>query len=883
MAKTFIVDGNSLLFRAYYSTAYTGNLMVNKDNIPTNAIFAFHNLMKKIKSMAREDDHIFVAFDTDKPTLRKQAFEEYKAQREKIPEELACQIPISRELLDAMNIYHQEKEGYEADDLCGSMAKLAHEKGDDVVLISSDRDFLQLLDIGENVSILLPVKGLSKTTELTKANLRESSYGLDPDQVTDFKGIAGDPSDNYKGIPGIGEKTAKKLLDQYGHLEAILEACRKNPENKTNAKILAGEKQALFFKKLATIDTSLPMEDDYIKSKYQNYYKEKLSSFYLKYQFKQFLTNIDKMQGIVSHQEGEQISLIEAFMEAEAEQDAAKKNSQIVHRDIRWIHSIQEIPEPILGITYDSDNANENVATLLGFALAGERTVYHLSLEDARKDEAFLAYLTDERKKKTVYDLKGLDVLLLRNDLPLLHGADFDLLLATYLINTECGQKVEELFFSYGLELRKDRPLYEQTISLSVDLRKEVLAAIERNGESELFSQIELPLSEVLARMEREGMPMDRKTLEEIDAQYQEKLSELKEKIYDLSGTEFNLNSPKKVEEILFDTLKIHKYKGEKGSGIDVLRAHREDHPIVEKIIAYRLYNKLVSSYTTTLPKHLAEDGKIHAVFNQALTATGRLSMSEPNLQNISIRNEEGKAIRKAFFYPENAYDLLSLDYSQIELRVLAHVGGIPSLVEIFRQGEDIHQATAARVFHVDLSEVTPEMRRRAKAVNFGIVYGISAHGLSEQLSIPNAEAKDLIASFMEVFPEIPQFEERVKAMAREKGYVETLFHRRRYLKDILSGNRALRQFSERAAVNTVIQGSAADLMKISMIRVDRLLKGYRSKILLQIHVELIFKLDKSEEKVLVPLLKKTMEEAVSLSVPLKVDGEVAKTWYEVH
>lgn len=882
MAKTFIVDGNSLLFRAYYSTAYTGNLMVNKDNVPTNAIFAFHNLMKKIKAMAQEGDHVFVAFDTDKPTMRKKAFEDYKAQREKIPEELACQIPISRELLDSMSIYHQEMEGYEADDLCGSMARLAHEKKDEVIMISSDRDFLQLLDIGEDVKILLPVKGLSKTEELTKKTLKESSYGLDPDQVTDFKGIAGDPSDNYKGIPGIGEKTAKKLLGQYGHLENILKACHENPENKTNAKILAGEEKALFFKKLATIDTSLPMEDDYEKSKFKPYVKEKLSAFYLKYQLKQFLSHIDKMQDMISYQDGEQISLMDAFLEAEAEQNAAMKNSKVIHRTILPVSALSDVHEEILGITYDSDQSNENVAKLLGFALAGERNIYHLPLEDAKKDKTFLEYLTNE-KKKTVYDLKGLDVLLLRNGFPLVKNVDFDLLLATYLINTECGQKVEELFFSYGLELKKDVPLYEQTLSLAIDLRKEVLSKIETNGESKLFYEIELPLSEVLARMEFEGMPMDLKVLKEIDAQYQEKLEVLRKQIFEYVGENFNLNSPKKVEEVLFTTLGLHKNKGEKGSGIDVLNAHMGDHPVVPLIIQYRLYNKLVSSYTTSLPKHSSEDGKIHAIFNQALTATGRLSMSEPNLQNISIRNEEGKAIRKAFFYPDYAYDLLSLDYSQIELRVLAHVGKIESLVEIFRLGEDIHKATAAKVFGVPLEEVTPEMRRRAKAVNFGIVYGISAHGLSEQLSIPNGEAKELIASFLEVFPEIPVFEEKVKAMAKEKGYVETLFHRRRYLKDILSTNRALRQFSERAAVNTVIQGSAADLMKISMIKVDKLLKNYRSKILLQIHDELIFKLDKSEEKELVPLLKKTMENAVQLDVPLKVDGDVAKTWYEVH
>lgn len=884
MSKTYVVDGNSLLFRAYYSTSHGQGPMTNKDGIPTNAIFAFHNLMKAIKEHVSNGDRLFVAFDTDKPTFRKKEFEEYKAQRKKIDDALLAQIPISRELLDSMDIYHQEKEGYEADDLCGSMARLAHEKGDDVVLVSSDRDFLQLLDIGKNVKILIPVTGLSKTLEYTKDNLKDSDYGLNPDQVTDYKSLAGDSSDNYKGIPGIGTKTAKSLLETYGHLENILEAAR-NDGGKTKAlsKILAGEKEAIFFKKLATIDTSLDMKEDYDKSLYRPYQEAKLAAFYLKYQFNAFLKKIDKMKDMVKeNKEGEQMTLEDAFQESQTVQGELKDNSILKKREIVEIKSLNEIHGDILGLTYESDGENENIANLLGFALIDAEKVYHLPIEMAKKDKSFQDYLVSE-KKKTVYDLKALDVLLYRNGFPFVENVDFDLLIATYLINTDCGQKVEELFFSYGLVLDKEKPVYSQTLSLSVDLKNQVLSDIEKNGEATLFNEIELPLSEVLSRMEIEGMPMDLDTLKEIDVDYTKRLEDIRSRICTMAGKEFNINSPKKVEEVLFTDLGLTRNKGEKGSGIDVLNAHLEDHPIVPLIIEYRLYSKLVSGYTTALPKHLGKDGKIHAIYNQALTATGRLSMSEPNLQNISIRNEEGKTIRKAFFYPDKKTYLLSLDYSQIELRVLAHVGKIKSLVEIFKEGEDIHKATASRVFKVPLSEVTGEMRRRAKAVNFGIVYGISAHGLAQQLDIPRKEAQELIDSFKAVFPEIDTFETNTIEMARKHGYVETIFHRRRYLPNINASNRPLRAFSERASVNTVIQGSAADLMKVSMIKIANLLKNYKTRIVLQIHDELIFKVPEEELEIIKPLLTKTMEEAVRLDVPLKVDGTAARTWYEVH
>lgn len=873
MTKTYIVDGNSLLFRAYYSTAYTGNLMMTKQGIPTNAIFAFHNLIKKIKSALHENDHLFISFDTGKPTFRKQEFEEYKAQRSPAPQELVAQMPIAREMLESMDIYWKELDGYEGDDLAGSMARYACEQNDEVILFTSDKDFLQLLDLSDNIHVCFLKKGLSETIDYTKANLHDL-FGLNPDQITDFKGISGDPSDNYKGIKGVGEKTTMKLLNEHGHLDDILEYCRQNPGPKINQKILDGAKEAEFFKKLATIETTLDMSEDYKKAEYVPYHKSKLSAFYLKYQLSQFLKSIDKMPDIVKDDE-QQMSL---FSDSESQEA-----NEIKEREIITIQSFAEIQGKVISMTYDSSSDNENTSVLYSFILTTKEKNYILPHKNAINDQVFMNFLKEKDKKLGVYDIKGLNVLLSRNGYPGIEGVDFDLLLATYLINPDVGQKREDIFAVYQLDYNPDKNIPCQLSNIIADRKEEILNAIHDNEEDKLFREVEMPLADLLSKMEIEGFPLDLKTLEDINEEYSAILSSLEKEIYTLAGKEFNINSPKQLDNVLFNDLGIVKYKGEKGTGIEVLKAHINDHPIVEKIIQFRLYAKLVNGYTTALPEHLQKDNKIHALYNQALTATGRLSMSEPNLQNISIRNEEGKNIRKAFFYPNKEYYLLSLDYSQIELRMLAHVANIKSLKEIFLEGNDIHKATASKVFHVPFEEVTPEMRRRAKAVNFGIVYGISAFGLSNQLGISSKEAAQLISQFKEAFEGIDEFQKNCVEKARRDGYVTTILNRRRYLKDINSSNHALRSFSERAATNTVIQGSAADLMKVSMIKCAKALENYNTKIVLQIHDELLFKVPKDELDVVLPLLKSTMDKAMDLSVPLEVDGSSALTWYEAH
>ena len=873
MSKTYIVDGNSLLFRAYYSTAYTGNFMKTSFGVPTNAVFAFHNLIKKIKAEVKSGDHLFVAFDTDKPTKRSQEFDEYKAQRSPCPTELIMQFSIARELLDAMNVYWKEVPGYEADDLAGSMARYASENDQEVRLFSSDKDFLQLLAIKDNVIIEVPKKGLKETILYNQNNLHDL-FGLNPDQITDFKGIAGDPSDNNKGNSGIGEKTAKKLINDHGQIEELIQYCKEHQDSKINQKIVAGEKEALFFKHLATIDTFIDMKTDYEKAEYKPYLKSKLAAFYQKYEMRSFLTKIDTLSGLV-----DDFALQMRLFDFE---EKAENKNDLPSFEKKQIHTFSEIKEDVIGIAYDSDYINENTDELKGFSLATKTTVFYINKEDAFKDTGFKSFLIQD-KQISCYDYKGMLVLLKRNGFESIVGIDFDLLLATYLVNPTSGQKVNDLFISYDIDLNPEERLSDQIITNTILLKDDVINKLKENDSLSLFQNVELPLARVIANMEIEGFPMDRCTLEKIDKEYSQIVEETKNEIYRLINKEFNLNSPKQLDQVLFTDLGIKRYKNEKGTSSEVLLSHINDHPVIPLIIKYRLFSKLVSTYTSSLPKHLQADGKIHAIYNQALTATGRLSMSEPNLQNISIRSAEGKNIRKAFFYPDDDRLILSLDYSQIELRMLAHLGDIKILKEIFKEGLDIHTATASRVFKVPIEEVTSDMRRKAKAVNFGIIYGISSYGLSQQLEIPCEEAKELINSFKETFTGIEEFQTKCIEFARTNGYVSTILNRRRYLKDINSSNKVSRSFSERAAVNSVIQGSAADLIKVAMIKCFELLKPYKTKIILQIHDELLFSVPKSELKIVEPLLRKAMESAMELTIPLKVDGSAAETWYEAH
>ncbi|MFA6796721.1 MAG: DNA polymerase I [Bacilli bacterium] len=868
MNITYVIDGNSLLFRSFYAMYRPGTqVLTSASGVPINAIYSFRNMMKKLKGQLTEDDRMIVCFDTGRETFRAKEFLKYKKNRKPIDPLLKEQLPISRELLDAMNIPHCELEGYEGDDLAGSLAKYAARKGDKVYVFTSDKDFLQLLE--ENITVEFLRKGLSDIQVFTPDNMYEQ-LGYRHDQVIDYKGLVGDPSDNIPGIRGVGHKTATKLLDQFGHLEGIFEGI-KDSKTKTNLNILENKEDALFCRHIATILTDIDVSEIYEKGKVQPYDFEKLLAFYQKYNLNKFARELTK-----AHQQ--QIALNFEDDKNESFNNNAKPNYP-GFEEIDSFEGSDFHPDSI--IAYNSDS-NFHKGKMLGFFLSDGNKVKFISIDSALKDEAFLKLLSSDKIKKT-YDLKGLIVSLNKLKLVGAQAITFDLKISTYLLDANVGQTKEECMEYYLQDITE----YSEPEKLAYicfftsQNSEEVISRLKDNDEYELYSDLELPLTKVLAQMEIEGFPLERSSLEEINREYQERLDSIKRSIFEIIGEEINLNSPKQVSQLIYDKLKLKKRGKTNSTSISVLNAIADRHPVIPLIIQYRKYSKIVSGYTDALGKYIYEDGKIHAIFNQALTATGRLSMSEPNLQNISMRDEDGKQIRKAFFYKDKKYKFLSLDYSQIELRVLASVADSKELIEVFNNNVDIHTATASKIFGVSPSQVTPSMRSKAKTVNFGIVYGVSPWGLSEQIRVSPTEAGQIIESFYSSYPGLREFEKETIASAHRNGYVKTILNRRRYLENIDSSNHNIRAFNERAAVNSVIQGSAADLIKVAMIQIDEMLKKYKTKMVLQIHDELIFKVPEDEESFIKEKVRKIMENCLKLKCSLKVEGSFGYTWFD--
>lgn len=878
MSKIKIIDGNSLLFRAFYSMySYggdSGSLMHAKDGTPTNAIFVFHNFMKKIKADLKPEDRMVVCFDTHHKTFRSEKMKEYKIQRKPLEEELRVQLPIARELLEAMNITSIEMPGYEADDIAGSLTMYAKSRGDSVILFTSDKDYLQLLQ--EDVTIHFLKTGLSQIEVYTHLNLKEK-FGVLPEQVTDYKGLVGDTSDNFKGIPGIGPKTATKLLETYGNLENIIEAMHEL-NTKTALNIIEHQEEGRFCKELATMVLDLPVLECYNNSLFRPYEKDKLSDFYKKYDFTSFLNSLNNANSIApaSDNEKERIASL------------AKDNFSLQYEKstISEYKEIKSLSEVITGkidtIVLSYQKKNYLREEIQGLFLLNSHNAFFLSLENLESDDALKELLNDETFSFSTYDQKALIGGLSRSNISVKAKADFDLLLATYLIDTNVEDRIESVLNCYNFKIKKDLPLPLSAAIAARTLKETVLKRLAELDETSLFYDIELPLSRVLANMEIEGVPLDLKTLEEYSRFCHEKLRSLELRIFEYSGGSVNLNSPKQVATLLYATLGIPMIDKKGSTANDVLLKLKNSHPIITLLIEYRKWTKIVNSYTDALPGNVFADGKLHAIFNQALTTTGRLSMMEPNLQNISIRSEEGKAIRKSFFYPDDINYFLSFDYSQIELRLLAHLSEDQNLLSVFNSSADIHSSTASKIFNIPLEQVGEKERRIAKTVNFSIVYGTSSYGLSEKLDISVGEAKSIIEAFYNTFSKIKPYEASIIDFATREGYVKTILNRRRYLPDINSSNRMLREFSKRAAVNATIQGSAADLIKVCMIKINEVLKPYQTKMILQIHDELVFKVPQSEIKEVLPLIKKTMESALILRVPLLVEGNSAKSWYEI-
>ena len=861
MSKIIVIDGNSLLFRAFYATYYDpSNIMRTKSGQATNAIFAFSNMITSLLTNLKKGDGIFVGFDAGKHTFRHQEYKDYKANRPELPKDLITQFPIARELLDKLNIVHYECDNLEADDICGIIANKAQKEGYKVYIYTSDKDYLQLID--ENITIELIKKGLKDIKEMTPQTFKEE-WGFEPIQITDYKGLRGDDSDNLKGIPGVGDKTAKQLISQFGDLESIIQNA--DTKTKVGRNIIEFQDNGRMCKHLAIIakDQEIPIEVN--ETIYNGYKFNSVSEFANKYEFKSLVSKLPKL-----------------FKQEE------KHNEKVNFCEVFDSNSIDF--DDKIGIDVDIENVNYHDAVFNGLAFTTSSKTFYISKANLLKDEKLLSILKNPDIKKFAFDFKKVRYVLAKNNIEV-NGLFFDLILASYLIDSSIKNDIESVLNYYSIDISyattknllfddSTKQISIATSFYSIGLFEEIKEKLLARNQYELLVNIEQPLTIVLCDMELEGFPLDKETLLSFKTIYQEKLDILTKEIHLLAGEEFNINSPKQVSHILFEKLNLKSNR--KGStSVEFLEMIKNEHPIISKILEYRKYAKIISTYVDGLIPFIHDDGKVHSTFNQALTTTGRLSSSEPNLQNISTRDEEGKQIRKAFFYKDPTLSILSLDYSQIELRILAHLSDAKSMIEFFNNDEDVHASTAIKIFNLD-REPTSAERRRAKTVNFGIVYGISDYGLSEQLDCPISEAKEIIKNFYQAFPEIKKFLNHLIDDATEKGYAETMFHRRRYLPELQSSQYQVREFAKRAAMNAPIQGSAADLMKVSMIQVYNAIKekGFKSKIVSQIHDELIFKVYEDEKEEFYKTVKEIMENSVKLKVKLKVDGGYARDWF---
>ena len=872
--KLLLIDGSSVAFRAFFALYQQIDRFKSPTGLHTNAIYGFHlmldHMMKRI-----DPTHILVAFDAGKTTFRTEMFADYKAGRAKTPDEFREQFPFIRQMLDAMGIKHYELSQYEADDIIGTLDKMA-ERTDipfDVTIVSGDKDLIQLTD--ENTVVEISKKGVAEFEEFTPAYLMEK-MGITPTQFIDLKALMGDKSDNIPGVTKIGEKTGLKLLTEFGSLEGIYEHIDSMKASKMKENLIADKEQAFLSRTLATIDTQAPIEiglDDIV---YQGPRIEELGQFYDDMGFKQLRAQL----GTTNTQEEEVLDY----------QIVSEVSSAMFKKD-------QFFYFEILGENYHREE-------VVGLAWGDKDGIYVGGPE--LLDSPVLKDFLEHQPIKT-YDFKRGKVLLARKGIDLL-PATFDSRLAKYLLSTVDDNALTTIAHLYGqTSLIPDEAIYGKGAKLALPERDvffphlarkvqvlleteaPMLAKLEENQQSDLLFEMELPLANVLAKMEIAGIKVKVETLKAMQAENEVLIEQLTKEIYELAGQEFNINSPKQLGTVLFEDMGLpleytKKTKTGYSTAVDVLERLAPIAPIVSKILDYRQITKLQSTYVIGLQDAILEDGKIHTRYVQDLTQTGRLSSTDPNLQNIPVRLEQGRLIRKAFVPSLENSVLLASDYSQIELRVLAHISQDQHLIEAFQQGADIHTSTAMRVFGIEKAEdVTPNDRRNAKAVNFGVVYGISDFGLSNNLGISRKEAKNYIDTYFERFPGIKNYMENIVREARDKGYVETLYKRRRELPDINSRNFNVRNFAERTAINSPIQGSAADILKVAMINLDKALTdaGLSTRMLLQVHDEIVLEVPMAELETVKAMVKETMESAIQLSVPLIADENEGETWYE--
>ncbi len=871
--KLLLIDGSSVAYRAFFALYNQIDRFKNRAGLHTNAIYGFHLMLNHILERV-QPTHVLVAFDAGKTTFRTEMFADYKAGRDKTPSEFREQLPYIRDMLKGLGIEYYDLDNYEADDIIGTLDKMA-ENGTkyEVTIVSGDKDLIQLAD--SNTTVEISKRGVAEFESFTPDSLMEK-MGITADQFIDLKALMGDKSDNIPGVTKIGEKTGLKLLLEHGSLEGIYENIDSFKASKMKENLVNDKEQAFLSKTLATIDTQAPITiglDDIV---YHGPNVSELLTFYEDMDFKQFKDGLDP--------ETSQESFDIAYTEVDSLTKGMFTENQFFYFEI-------------LGENY-------HVEDIIGFAWGNDKAIYASNNIDLLGEELFKQALNKPIK---TYDFKRSKVLLSHLDIDLPAPA-FDSRLAKYLLSTVENNTISTIARLYtNLPLDTDEAVYgkgvkraipEKSVLLSHLAKKikvlelseaAMMEKLDEHKQQELLFDMEQPLANVLAKMEIAGISVKKESFQEMSVENQAVIDRLTEEIYELAGMEFNINSPKQLGEVLFDKMQLptqytKKTKTGYSTAVDVLERLAPISPVVSKILEYRQIAKLQSTYVLGLQDYIRPDGKIHTRYVQDLTQTGRLSSVDPNLQNIPIRLEQGRLIRKAFVPSEEDAVLLSSDYSQIELRVLAHISGDEHLITAFREGADIHTSTAMRVFGIEkVEDVTPNDRRNAKAVNFGIVYGISDYGLSNNLGIPRKVAKNYIETYFERYPGIKNYMESVVREAKNTGYVETLFKRRRELPDINARNFNIRNFAERTAINSPIQGSAADILKIAMINLDKaLVEGnFQAKMLLQVHDEIVLQVPNAELEAIKELVKDTMESAITLLVPLVADESVGKTWYE--
>lgn len=857
MKKIVLVDGNNLLFRSYYATAYTGNIMRNKEGFPTNGVYGFVNMINKIIS-DEKPEYMMVAFDIGK-TFRHEKYERYKDGRRETPDDLKVQFPVAKKILTAMGIKYLECAGYEADDIIGTISMWCEKDPEyEALIVSSDKDLLQLIS-DETVVKLLKTKDYIWMDKKTF----NDTYGFDPIHMIDLKALMGDSSDNIPGVKGIGEKGAIKLVSEYKTIDNIYENIDKI-KGATQIKLIDGKEDAYYSKDLVTIYREVPLDITFDDLLYKGENADELIDIYNDLGFYSLLRKINTSDIKKEKSREEKFKIISDINDVKISEDTS--------------------------IYLDTTIGNYHDAEILGIALYNSTLSCYIPYDIFKNNTSIL----DTDYNLSTYDYKKLIVVFNKYGIKV-PNINFDTMISAYLLNYETKDDICYLANKLNIYI----PSYDkkEVVTTEEAARRAILKArfiyntkdklyedMKREDNIYLFENIEMPLAKVLAKMETTGIRVDKKVLEEMGTEIKIKLEILTRDIYNYAGEKFNINSPKQLGEILFDKLKLpgaKKNKNGYATDIDVLKKLTE-YPIINKILEYRALAKLYSTYIDGIISTIREDGKIHTIYTQTLTRTGRLSSIEPNLQNIPMRSEYGRLIRKAFI-PEDNSVILSSDYSQIELRVFAHLSGVNDLINAFKEGVDIHTKTAMDIFKVPMEGVTKNMRRQAKAVNFGILYGISSYGLAEDIGIPVKEAKEFINKYFETYPGVKDYMDKEIDEAKRNGYVKTIMNRKRVIEELKSSNYMVRSMGERMALNTPVQGSASDILKKAMVEINNIFEkeNIKSKMLLQVHDELIFNVYNDEIDKVKDIVYNTMTKVFELKVPLDVDIELGNNWYE--